>query len=126
MMLSYTLYLLLFLSIFPMPRLLTRPPTLSSLNLNDTSKRRWDSIHNLNELTSYMRPITTTISPACRASYMHPSVLRVPYETARIFPSTFSYSFPVHGSMQGRNLFAFTSTPPPAPPSTHLNLFSQF
>ncbi|PIN06700.1 Non-specific serine/threonine protein kinase [Handroanthus impetiginosus] len=116
MMLSYTLYFFLFLSTFPVitPAAADASPAYTatefillncgaSSNLNDTSKRRWDS----DERTSYMLPINTTISFAHRASDMHPSVLQVPYETVRIFPYTFGYSFPIHAGPKFIRLYFY-------------------
>ncbi|PIN27188.1 Serine/threonine protein kinase [Handroanthus impetiginosus] len=108
MMLSYTLYFFLFLSIFPVITLAAADasPAYTAPTLSFSTARRWDS----DKRTSYMPPITTTISYAYRASDMHPSILRVPYETARIFPYTFSYSFPIHAGPKFIRLYFYPTT----------------
>ncbi|PIN26787.1 Serine/threonine protein kinase [Handroanthus impetiginosus] len=119
MMRSHTLYFFLFLSTFPVITPAAADASTAytatdfillncgaSSNLNDTSKRRWDS----DERTSYMTPVTASISSAYRASDMHPSILRVPYETARISPDTFSYSFPIHAGPKFIRLYFYPTT----------------
>ncbi|KAG8384588.1 hypothetical protein BUALT_Bualt04G0133500 [Buddleja alternifolia] len=63
----------------------------ASSNLNDTSTRSWDT----DERSRYAPSNAAAISTASKATNQHPSVRQVPYETARVFTSPFTYTFPV-------------------------------
>ncbi|KAL0311709.1 UNVERIFIED_CONTAM: Receptor-like protein kinase FERONIA [Sesamum calycinum] len=106
MLLSYSLYplLLLLLHIFPrIPTASAATPAYTATdlillncgspsNLNDTtSSRSWDS----DERSRYAPPNAANISLSSKASSMASSVFPVPYETARVFRSSFTYAFPV-------------------------------
>ncbi|PIN27187.1 Non-specific serine/threonine protein kinase [Handroanthus impetiginosus] len=118
MMLSYTLYLFLLLHILPTttsavvggPAYTATDFILlncgASSDLNDTSGRSWDS----DEHTRYAPPNAAAISSISTASPMDPSVFQVPYETARVFHSTFSYSFPVPAGPKFLRLYFYPTT----------------
>ncbi|KAH6791240.1 Malectin/receptor-like protein kinase family protein [Perilla frutescens var. frutescens] len=63
----------------------------ASANKNDTSNRLWNS----DVGSRYAQSNAATISSAAAASYMDASVFPVPYQTARVFRSPFTYTFPV-------------------------------
>ncbi|PIN26783.1 Serine/threonine protein kinase [Handroanthus impetiginosus] len=118
MMLFYTLYLFLLHHILPTTTAAsTAEPAYTatdfillncgaSSNMNDTSGRSWDS----DERTRYAPPNAAAISSVTTASPMDPSVLRVPYETARVFNSSFSYSFPVLAGPKFLRLYFYPTT----------------
>ncbi|PIN27184.1 Serine/threonine protein kinase [Handroanthus impetiginosus] len=116
MMLFYTLYLFLLLHILPTTTAAAGPAYTATdfilLNcgassaLNDTSGRSWDS----DERTRYAPPNSAAISSTSTASHMDPSVFLVPYETARVFHSPFSYSFPVLTGPKFLRLYFYPTT----------------
>ncbi|EYU44219.1 hypothetical protein MIMGU_mgv11b013480mg [Erythranthe guttata] len=67
----------------------------ASSSLNDSSSRIWSG----DAGSRYAPPNADTVSSASKASRMLPSVAPVPYETARVLQSPFTYSFPV---LEGR------------------------
>ncbi|PIN27183.1 Serine/threonine protein kinase [Handroanthus impetiginosus] len=73
---------------------------------NDTSGRSWDS----DERTRYAPPNTAAISSASAASHIDPAVFPVPYGTARVFHSLFSYSFPVLTGPKFLRLYFYATT----------------
>ncbi|KAG8384596.1 hypothetical protein BUALT_Bualt04G0134300 [Buddleja alternifolia] len=100
-MLSYALYLLILLHIFPTaaaatPEAYTATDFIllncgASSNLNDPSGRSWDT----DERSRYAPSNAATISIPSKATNQHHSVSQIPYETARVFTSPFTYTFPV-------------------------------
>ncbi|PIN26794.1 Non-specific serine/threonine protein kinase [Handroanthus impetiginosus] len=74
--------------------------------LNDNSRRSWDS----DERTRYAPPNEAAISSASVAFPMNPFVSQVPYETARVFHSPFSYSFPVLTGPECLRLYFYPTT----------------
>ncbi|PIN27195.1 Serine/threonine protein kinase [Handroanthus impetiginosus] len=117
-MLFYTLYLfLLLLRILPTTTAAAAGPAYTATDfillncgassaLNDTSGRSWDS----DERTRYAPPNAAAISSTSKASPMDPSVFSVPYATARVFHSTFSYSFPVSRGPKFLRLYFYPTT----------------
>ncbi|KAL3629474.1 hypothetical protein CASFOL_026696 [Castilleja foliolosa] len=71
----------------------------------DASNRTWDS----DNRSRYAPNIPTTSLPS-KASSMHPSVIRVPYETARVFQSPFTYTFPVLTGPKFLRLYFYPDT----------------
>ncbi|KAL8044226.1 hypothetical protein ABFX02_08G033000 [Erythranthe guttata] len=67
----------------------------ASSSLNDSSSRIWSGDGG----SRYAPANADTVSSASKASRMLPSVAAVPYETARVLQSPFTYSFPV---LEGR------------------------
>ncbi|KAL0377613.1 UNVERIFIED_CONTAM: Receptor-like protein kinase FERONIA [Sesamum radiatum] len=118
MLLSYSLYLLLLLHIFPrIPTTSAATPAYtatdlillncgSQSNLNDISYRSWDS----DERSRYTPPNAATISLNSMASSMAPSVFQVPYGTARVFRSSFTYAFPVVTGPKFLRLYFYPDT----------------
>ncbi|KAH6830320.1 hypothetical protein C2S53_007486 [Perilla frutescens var. hirtella] len=100
---SISLYLFILLHIFPTTKAATASPPAytapdlillncgESSKLNDTSRRSWDG----DDRSIYVPYNTANISSASTASYTGPSVLQVPYKTARVFRSSFRYTFRV-------------------------------
>ncbi|XP_057769861.1 receptor-like protein kinase FERONIA [Salvia miltiorrhiza] len=103
MMMSHALYLLLLISIFSLTSASTPAPAYNATDLillncgasditNDTiSHRSWDG----DERSKYVPSNAASISSASEASTMDPSVFEVPYKTARVFHSPFTYTFPL-------------------------------
>ncbi|XP_011099030.1 receptor-like protein kinase FERONIA [Sesamum indicum] len=118
MLLTYSLYLLLLLHIFPrIPTTSAATPAYTATdlillncgslsNLNDTSSRSWDS----DERSSYAPPNAASISLSSMASTMAPSVFQVPYQTARVFRSSFTYAFPVLTGAKFLRLYFYPDT----------------
>ncbi|KAI3452196.1 hypothetical protein Pfo_008861 [Paulownia fortunei] len=119
MMLSYALYLFLLLNIFPSIPTSTAAATPAytatdfillncgaSSNLNDSSRRSWDS----DDRSRYAPYNAAGISSVSRASHMHPSVFQVPYETARVFRSPFTYTFPLLTGPKFLRLYFYPDT----------------
>ncbi|PIN03485.1 Serine/threonine protein kinase [Handroanthus impetiginosus] len=97
MMLFYTFYLFLLLHILPTTVAASARPAYKAIllncgassALNDTSGRSWDSDE---------------------PSLTDPSVSQVPFETARVFHSPFSYSFPVLTGPKFLRLYFYPTT----------------
>ncbi|PIN27182.1 Serine/threonine protein kinase [Handroanthus impetiginosus] len=117
MMLFYTLYLFLLLHILPATTAAAAGPAYTatdfillncgaSSNMNDSSGRSWDG----DERTRYAPPNAAAISSTSTASSQDPSVFQVPYWTARVFRSTFSYSFPVLAGPKFLRLYFYPTT----------------
>ncbi|KAK4417574.1 Receptor-like protein kinase FERONIA [Sesamum alatum] len=118
MLLSYSLYLLLLLHIFPrIPSTSAATPAYTATdlillncgspsNLNDTSSRSWDS----DERSRYAPPNAASVSLSSSAFSMHPSVFQVPYQTARVFRSSFTYTFPVLTGPKFLRLYFYPDT----------------
>ncbi|XP_057769858.1 receptor-like protein kinase FERONIA [Salvia miltiorrhiza] len=102
-MMSHSLYLFLLTSIFSTAQISSAStPAYTATELillncgastiaNDTSLRSWDS----DTSSRYMPLNAASISSASEASTMDPSVFPVPYQTARLFHSPFTYTFPL-------------------------------
>lgn len=90
---SYALHLFLIIFISP-----TIPISADIILLNsgdpttstDTTGRTWDADNG----SRYSPPDAAAISSSSAASFMDPSVFQVPYKTARVFRSPFTYTFP--------------------------------
>ncbi|XP_057769857.1 receptor-like protein kinase FERONIA [Salvia miltiorrhiza] len=101
---ALSLHLLLLTSIFSTAQIssASTPPAYTATDLillncgasaiaNDTSHRSWDG----DARSRYMPSNAASISSASEASTMDPSVFPVPYRTARLFHSPFTYTFPL-------------------------------
>ncbi|KAG6405904.1 hypothetical protein SASPL_133498 [Salvia splendens] len=123
---SHALYLFLLISIYSTLKISsasTAAYTATELILlscgastitSDTSLRSWDS----DQGSKYV-PITP-ISSLSNASTMKPSVFAVPYKTARIFHSPFTYTFPLTRGQKFLHLYWYSNVYSDA----HQSLFS--
>ncbi|KAL3844588.1 hypothetical protein ACJIZ3_001991 [Penstemon smallii] len=78
----------------------------SSTNSTDSSHRSWDG----DERSKYAPPNASTASSALQASSQHSSVNTVPYMTARVFHSQFTYTFPVLTGPKFIRLYFYPNT----------------
>ncbi|KAK6154987.1 hypothetical protein DH2020_009235 [Rehmannia glutinosa] len=78
----------------------------ASSNMNDISRRSWDS----DDRSRYAPSNAAGVSLSSAASDMHPSVFQVPYETAHVFRSPFTYTFPVLAGPKFLRLYFYPNT----------------
>ncbi|KAH6791920.1 Malectin/receptor-like protein kinase family protein [Perilla frutescens var. hirtella] len=74
-----------------------------STNSNDKSNRSWDG----DERSRYGSSNAATVSSTSTAFYMNPSVFQVPYQTARVIHSPFTYTFPVSTGQKFLRLYFY-------------------
>ncbi|KAL8475879.1 hypothetical protein ACS0TY_028510 [Phlomoides rotata] len=111
-MVSPALYFFLVLIIYPTTG--AEPPAYTptdlillncgdSSNVNDVSNRTWNG----DDGSTYAPPNAAAISTASAASLVDPSVFPVPYERARVFRSSFTYTFPLLSGQKFLRLYFF-------------------
>ncbi|KAL1538826.1 receptor-like protein kinase FERONIA [Salvia divinorum] len=102
----------------PADRILLNCGASASGFFDETSHRSWAT----DAESRFMPANATAISLSSTASNMDPNVSPVPYQAARVFTNSFTYTFPIS---TGQNSSASTSTPTSIPTMTLLNLSSQ-
>ncbi|KAL1555965.1 receptor-like protein kinase FERONIA [Salvia divinorum] len=130
-MISHPLYLFFLISIHSTLRT-TTASTVAAYNAtelillscgasaitNDTSLRRWDR----DQGSKYVPSNAPFISSSSDASTMEPSVFPVPYGTARVFHSPFTYTFPLSEGQKFLRLYFYPNVYSDV--DTRLSLFS--
>lgn len=116
---SHAFYLILLLQFFPTSTVTAADPPFtatelillncgadSSTPLNDSSHRSWDS----DERSKYTPTNAAGMSSALKAFRMDSSVFPVPYQSARVFHTPFTYTFPITTGQKFLRLYFYPDT----------------